>query len=261
MGVLHSVCGVGIAMAAACSVPAVTFLPTDDAQLDSRLSDSPTLDAALDAAADAAPPVRCAPGRVIHLDVTPVEPGAAIPDGRLVVVFYQFGLEVVPRPPHLVGYDQPFQGASTGVDLALGDITLPTQLDDYQLCPRTCGDLTEPACDCPEAKPKLALAWVLVVRDVNVSEIHEFTDENTYGIGHLQLGAADRAYAAPEELGFLVPGGVQDCLAPYSIEPPAAGTEFEDLGTPAANATFPLEVCVPSDSSCGSVRPPNLGRG
>jgi hypothetical protein len=218
-------------------------------------------DTPLDAAPDANRPANCAAGRVIHLDVHPVVPGAAIPNGHLVVVFYQFNDDIQPPPPNVIGYDRPFLGTSTGYDLPLEEIVMPAPLDDYQLCSRTCKDLADAACDCPVTEAKLALANVFVVRDEDGSgaiERSEITNENIFGIGYLQLGAADRAYPPPSTLDFLVPSGVQACLAPYSILPPPGGSGFNDLGTPAATATFSLDVCVPSDPSCRLLHRANL---
>jgi len=222
-----------------------------------------------DAARDGSPPdvtpvdaagARCATHRIIHFDVHPVVAGAAIPDGRLTVWFYQFNDDLMPRPQPFVAYDRPFAGTSTGVDIALDDITLPPRIEDYQLCPRTCKDLSDPACGC-QGGPKLALAFVAAYVDRDGSgaiESSEIDLNNEIGEGYVQLGAADRAYAPPTVLDFVVPKGIVDCLAPYSILPPPPGESFNDLGIPDQTATFPLDVCVPGDASCDQVRRPNL---
>lgn len=229
----------------------------------------PKSQAAADAAPDGAPDSlatdgpdpRCASHRIVHLDVHPVRAGAAIPDGRIVVTFFQFNDDIAPRPPRFVGYDRPFAGTSTGVDIAVDGVTLPPSIDDYQACARTCLDLANPACDCAAVEPKVALAEVVVARDVDGSgaiESGELIDANIFGVGYLILGASDRTYAAPNVLDFLLRDGIQDCLAPYSILPPPPDSSFDDLGIPAQTATFTLDVCVPGDASCDDLRRPNL---
>ena len=89
-------------------------------------------------------------------------------------------------------------------------------------------------------------------------ESSEVVDDNEYGVGYIQLGAADRAYAPPTVFDFLAPQGLVDCLAPYSILPPPANESFNDLGIPAADTRFPLDICVPGSASCSQVRRPNL---
>lgn len=215
----------------------------------------------LDATPVDAPGARCATHRIVHFDVHPVVAGAAVPDGRLTVWFYQFDDSLTPRPPRFVAYDRPFAGTSTGVDIALDDITLPPQIEDYKLCSRTCTDLSDPACGCQAAGPKLALAFVGAYVDRDGSgaiESSEIDFNNEIGVGYMQLGAADRAYAPPTVLDFVVPEGIVDCLAPYSILPVPPSEGFNDLGIPSQTATFPLDVCVPGDASCAHLRRPNL---
>jgi hypothetical protein len=206
-----------------------------------------------------APGERCATHRVVHFDVHPVVAGATIPDGRITAWFYQLNDDLKPRPPRLVTYDRPFTGTSTTVDISLDDVMLPQPLENYQLCERACDAL--PACGCTSAGPRLALAAVAVYVDRDGSgaiESSEVVDDNEYGVGYVQLGAADRAYAPPTVFDSLAPQGLVDCLAPYSILPPPANESFNDLGIPAEDARFPLDICVPGDASCSQVRRPNL---
>jgi hypothetical protein len=215
------------------------------------------IDADAASAADAPPQASCAAGKLC-LRVNPVAAGATIPDGRLVVVFYQMIEHVMPPVPELVGLDRPFTAATPTIEIPLADIVLPAPIDDYRLCPRTCLALDNPACDCPAAHPKIALAFVFVMRDLDASgaiEPAELVDENLYGVGVLQLGAADRAYAAPNALDPLLPDGILDGLAPYRIIPT---TDFDDLGIAAPGTVFDLDVCVPGDASCDMIRFPNL---
>lgn len=223
-------------------------------------ADTAPADAAPDAAPDAAGD-HCATHRVVHFDVHPVEAGATIPNGRITAWFYQLNDDLKPRPPRRVTYDRPFTGTSTTVDIALDDVMLPQPLGDYQACERSCDDLANPACGCTAAGPRFALASVAVYVDRDGSgaiESAEVIDDNEYGVGYIQLGAADKAYAPPNLFDFIAPQGLVDCLAPYSILPPPTGESFNDLGIPAADARFPLDVCVPGAASCSQVRRPNL---
>ena len=250
-------------------VSVVSTVACGDGSSDRRLDAlaTPVPDASPDAGPDAspdgppdAPPVRCATDRVVHLDVHRVVDGATIPDGRIVVRFHQFNDDIRPRPTFF-GYDRPYNGASNGVDIAISEIALPAPIDGYQLCERSCNDLTDPACSCPAGAPKLALGAVFVVRDSNHSgaiEAEELNDDDIYGIGWMQLGASDAAYPPPTALDSLAPQGIQDCLAPYSILPPAPGGFNERLGVPSPSETFRLDICVPDSDSCDLVRSPNL---
>ena len=217
-------------------------------------------DVAIDASADASPdaaPFSCATDTVIHFDVHPVAAGT-IPDGRLIVDLYQ--LQDNLNVPEQVIYDVPFTGASTSVDLTLADLALPANLDSYKLCPRTCYDLSNPACTCTAGQPNVALAAVLVMVDADHSgaiEPAELTRDNRYGIGVMSLGDSDAAYPPPTFLDPLAPEGIQGCLAPYSILPPMNGSIFDRLGIP-TSTTFPLDVCVPGSASCDMLRVPNL---
>jgi hypothetical protein len=213
-------------------------------------------DASADASTDAAP-FSCATDTVIHFDVHPVAAGT-IPDGRLIVDLYQ--LQDNLNVPEQVIYDVPFTGASTSVDLTLADLALPANLDRYKVCPRTCYDLSNPACTCTAGQPNVALAAVIVMVDADHSgaiEPAELTRDNRYGIGVMSLGDSDAAYPPPTFLDPLAPEGIQGCLAPYSILPPMNGSIFDRLGVP-TSTTFPLDVCVPGSASCDMLRVPNL---
>lgn len=217
-----------------------------------------SLDAALDAPPDAPGiPFNCTTDTTIHFAVHPVT-ADPIPDGRLVILVYQFidNLHVTPY----IGYDVPFIGTSTSLDFALADLALPAMLDDYYLCQRTCFDLANPACDCPALAPKIALGFVAVVSDLDHSgaiEQAELTQANRYGVGVMQLGQSDRAYPAPTVLDQLAPDGIQGCVAPYSILPADAGHQFDRIGIP-TTTTFSLDVCVPGSAACSMLRVPNL---
>jgi hypothetical protein len=218
--------------------------------------------AILDASPDAPPdapgiPFNCTTDTTLHFDVHPVAAGT-IPDGRLIVDIYQL-LDNLPVPQY-IAYDVPFSGTATSVDLALADITLPAALDDYYVCQRTCGDLSNPACDCPANGEKIALAFVFVLNDLDHSgaiEPVELTQTNRYGVGVMQLGQSDRAYPPPTTLDPLVPEGIQGCMAPYRIIPHDMGHLFDKLGIP-TTTTFPLDVCVPGSPSCSMLRVANL---
>lgn len=203
------------------------------------------------------PPLTCTPDTTIHFDVHPVGTGT-IPDGRLIVDMYQIS-DNLGVPEHVI-YDAPFTGTSTSVDLALSDIELPPNLDIYKACPRSCYDLTNPACTCTAGQPNIALAMVFVILDADHSgaiEPAELTEENLYGVGVMQLGDSDAAYPPPTFLDPLAPDGVLGCLAPYAILPPLPDSIFDRLGIP-TSTTFPLDVCVPGSASCDMLRVPNL---
>lgn len=213
-------------------------------------------DGAADAAPDA-PPFTCAAGAVVHLDVHPVG-GGTIPNGRLIVAFYQLidNLHV----PEFIGYDVAFSGTATTLDLPLADIQLPPVIDDYRYCPRSCLDLANPSCDCPVNQAKLGLAFVFVMRDADGSgkiDPAELTAANLYGVGVLQLGESDHAYGLPNALDGFALDGIQGCLAPYSILPPAPNSSFDRLGIPSVGP-LPLDVCVPESAACDQMRFPNL---
>jgi hypothetical protein len=213
-----------------------------------------------DAGSMDAPAARC-PNRVIHFAVHPVVAGAAIPNGRVLVDFAQFNDDLMLRPPRFIGYDRPFAGTATTLDIATDDIALPQKLGDYQLCERACKDLTDPTCGCKAGGPKIALALVGVYIDPDGSgaiEPGERAFANQIGAGYTILGAADTAYAAGTVLDELLPQGIVDCIAPYEILPPPANSSFNDLGIRASDAPFPLDVCAPPDASCDDVRFPNV---
>jgi hypothetical protein len=249
----------------ACQVAAVGCGDPPGGSADAALldHDAPTADAATtpDAAPpDAGPAWTCAPGGVVHLAVNPVPATATIPDGRLVVVFYQLLEPIAKAVPLFVGYDAPFAGTATTVDIPLASIVLPTPTDDYRLCPRTCFDLANPACDCPAAQPAVSLAMVFVMNDLDDSgaiEPAELVEENFYGVGFMHLGHADEAFPPPNVLDPLFPEGISGCLSPYRIVPPS-GDDFDQLGLPPEDTTFPMDVCVPGAAACDDVRFPNL---
>jgi hypothetical protein len=212
--------------------------------------------AAADASPDAAP-FSCATDTTIHFAVHPVAAGT-IPDGRLIVDLYQ--LQDNLPVPQFIAYDVPFTGTSTSIDLALADVALPTTLDQYKVCPRSCFDLANPACACTPGQPNVALAFVFVMGDLDHSgaiEPAELTRENRYGVGVMQLGDSDAAYPPPTILDPLAPEGIQGCLAPYAILPPAPSSIFDRLGIP-GTTTFDLDVCVPGSASCDMLRVANL---
>lgn len=201
-------------------------------------------------------PSTCPAGQVC-LNVTPVT-SAAIPNGRLIVAFYQLNDDIQPAPEAHVAYDVPFVGTSTSVQIALADLQLPTAIDDYRVCLRTCEDLANPACDCPAAEAKLATGLVAVMVDTDGSggiDPSEFVAENLYGVGVMHFGESDAAYPAANELEFLLPEGIRSGLSPYRI---IDGERFDQLGLPATDAVYDLDVCVPADESCESLRFPNL---
>jgi hypothetical protein len=237
-----------IALSIGCSDPA---RPAIDA---AGSTDSPTADASTDAPVDA-PPAPCPAGQLC-LRVNPVAP--TIPDGRLIVVFYQLVDDWMPYPPFVLPVDIPFSGSATAIELPLASITLPSPIDDYYVCPRTCGDLSNPACDCPAAQAKIALAFVMVMVDANTSgaiEPAELVDANQYGVGWMQLGVSDAAYPVGHALDVLAPEGIQSGLAPYEI---IDLSPFDKLGIPPPGTTFDLDVCTPNTASCDLVRFPNL---
>jgi hypothetical protein len=202
-------------------------------------------------------PFNCTTDTTIHLDVHPVATGT-IPDGHLVVDFFSY-FDNLPVPQY-IAYDAPFSGTSTSVDLALADIALPADFDEYYVCPRSCVDFSNPACDCPANREKIALAFVFVVIDLDHSgaiEIAELADENVYGVAVTQLGQSDRAYPPPTTLDTLVPEGIQGCMAPYRVIPPTPPHIHDQLGIP-TTTTFPLDVCVPGSASCSMLRYPNV---
>ena len=255
-----------LVVVAGCSDPAssVDAAGGDDAPAtpDALASDGATAidgTTAIDASGPDAMPGDCPAGELC-LRVNKVVPTATIPDGRLVVVFYQLVDDIDPYPPLRAGLDVPFTGTSTRVDTLLSQITLPTPVDDYQFCPRACLNLDNPACDCPPAQPKVALAFVFAMQDPDLSgaiEPAELVEDNIYGVGYLQLGASDADYPVPNVFDMLFTEGILDGLVPYEvIDPPTS--VFDVLGLPPAGTVFDLDVCVPGDASCDTVRFPNL---
>lgn len=199
----------------------------------------------------------CGPGRLC-LRPRPVVPGAAIPAGRVVVAFYQFIDDIQLDPFVHIGYDAAFSAAGKTIKIPLSQVVQPPQLDDFRLCVRECFDLADPACDCPAAEAKVTTAFVFVVSDTDGSgaiEPAELTEENMYGVGYLHLGGADQAYPAPNALDVVFPEGIREGLTPYRI---IEGDPFDQLGAPAPGTVFELDVCVPGDASCSSMRFPNL---
>lgn len=199
----------------------------------------------------------CGPGQLC-LRPRPVVPGAAIPAGRVVVAFYQFIDDIQLEPSIHIGYDAPFAASGQPIKIPLASIVQPSRLDDFRLCVRECLDLADPACACPAAEAKVTTAFVFVVADTNGSgatEPAEVTEDNIYGVGYLHLGGADTAYPAPNALDSVFPEGIREGLSPYRI---IKGEPFDQLGVPAAGTVFELDVCVPGDASCSSLRYPNL---
>lgn len=213
------------------------------------------------ATADAAPDtaVDTCPAGQLCFRVNKVVPGATIPDGRLVVVFRQFNDNITPQPIRQITLDRAFDGTATTIEFPLSDIGLPTPIDDYRLCSRTCSNISMPQCDCIAAEAKVALAVVLVIRDVDMSGTIEQaeldTSANRYGGGYMQIGAADQAYPNPQMLQHLFLEGIEDGLVPYRV---IESGLIDDLGIAAPGMVFDLNVCVPGDASCDSARPPNL---
>jgi hypothetical protein len=198
------------------------------------------------------------PDTLVHLRADPVVPGAAIPDGRLVVIFYQLIDDYRPAPPLHIAGDVPLSGTATSIELSLSELALPTSIDDYRLCIRTCRDLSDAACDCPAGQPAVALAAVLAVRDVDGSgaiEPGELVPANFYGEGYLELGAAARGFPAPNPLDIIFPEGIDEGLTPYRI---IRGSPFDKLGLPPEDRVFDLRLCVPGDASCAMLQTPNL---
>lgn len=210
------------------------------------------------AAADDAPPASCPAGKLCF-QVNKLVPTAAIPNGHLIVAFYQINDDLTPYPPVLPTLDVPFDGGAARIELTLADIELPTAIDDYRICTRTCTDLDDPACDCSAPGAKVALAFVLAVVDADMSgaiEPAELTSgENIYGIGYMQIGAADMAYPNPQALMSLFPEGIENGIEAYRII--ESGT-FDKLGIAMPGVVFGFDVCVPGDASCGDLRAPNL---
>jgi hypothetical protein len=248
-----------LALLAACDKPSSS---TTDASTSGNKDASTTPDtstpsgAATDAAIDALPQ-NCPTGQLCFY-INKVVPTATIPNGRIVVMFYQFNDDVDPYPTLVSTLDKPFVGASTMVQVPLGDIGKPTPLDDYELCPRTCLDLNNPACDCPANQPRVALAFVLAMVDPNMSgmiEPAELDEDNMYGVGYMSIGTAPMAYPNAAPLQSLFPNGIVSGVAPYEII--EAGT-FDKLGVPPPGAVFLMDVCVPGDASCNQMRFPNL---
>lgn len=224
--------------------------PVSDEPPGADLSQEPG-ESDLDAAAS------CGPGELC-LRPRPVVPGAAIPAGRIVVAFYQFIDDIQLDPAIHIGYDAAFSKPKKTIKIPLNQIVQPTQLDDFRLCVRECIDLADPACDCPAAEAKVTTAFVFVVSDANGSgaiEPAEMTEDNMYGVGYLHLGGADQAYPAPNTLDSVFPEGIREGLTPYRI---IDGDPFDQLGAPAPGTVFELDVCVPGDASCSSMRFPNL---
>jgi hypothetical protein len=200
------------------------------------------------------------PAGSLCLHVNPVVPGATIPDGRLVVMFYQlFDLFQSPPPFH-VALDIPFAGSSTRIDVDLASLVLPIPLDGYEVCTRGCLDLTNPACNCVSGQPRAAPAPVYVIRDADMSgaiELAELVEENVYGVGYVELGVSDASYPAPNVLDWLFTEGILPGILPYEIID--VQNEIHDvLGIPPAGTVFDLDVCVPQDASCDMMRIPNL---
>lgn len=182
-----------------------------------------------------------------------------IPDGRVIVLFYQLIDDIRPEVPPSIGYDQTFTGASKQVTITMSGIVLPQPIDDYYVCRRACDDRTDPACRCAADEAKLALAGVWVVRDANLSGRIEPSEllvaDNLIGVGFLGMGTSDAAYPASSPLEALAPEGIQECLAPYSILPPPDDSGFHQLGIPQRNEMFWLHVCAPEDDACELVLP------
>jgi len=211
--------------------------------------------------ADASPPLDAPAGPRISIRVRPVVAGAAIPDGRLVVAFYQQNDDLTVDPKFHVGYDVAFSGQSQMIEIPLGGVVLPGAIDDYRFCPRDCEDLSDPACDCRAAEAKVAMAYVFVLPDANGSgkiESAEVSLAGAYGIGQLFLGATDKAYPLPNTLDFMFIEGLVEGLAPYRLIPPAPQSSYERLGIPASGTVFELDVCSPGDGSCSMLRVPNI---
>lgn len=218
-------------------------------------SSQPDASTDLDAAdVDAPPPVECEAGASLTMRAHAVRPTDAIPAGRLVIAFYQFSDDVEPYPALVVGFDEPLAAFAPGearcIDVDLATVTAPTS-DDYQLCQRTCFDLTDPACDCPGTPPEPTMAFVLVVRDADDSgaiEPAELLEESNFiGAGYLGVAGSAAAQTPPTWIDPLFPEGVGAGVQPYRV---IDTDSFDQLGIHQDGTVYDLNLCPAGDATC-----------
>lgn len=225
------------------------------ASSDASITDAGAADA-MASAPDAAPS-DCAPEQLCFINhALGSEP---IPNGRTVVMFYQFNDDLIPEPAFHLGYDEPFDGSQGTLEIPRSSITLPTPLDDYYLCQRICSDLSNDACNCFGEDARATFAFVFVVSDTDNSgaiELAEIDEANIFGVAGMHVNSAEQDFPIPNVFDSLFIDGVLQGIHGYTVEPSSGS--FDVLTIPEPGAYFDMTLCVPGSDECADLPFPNL---
>jgi hypothetical protein len=142
---------------------------------------------------------------------------APITEGRFAIVWFRLEGSVAADPT--VAIDVPFDLTSSYLEVNLGDVPLPPDID--KMCERACED----AVDCPACTGdfEASVAYVMVVVDTDMSGSIEATEvadpDNVVGIANTAVvwsNTTATAVAAPYDDQF--PSGTVEGLAAYRID-------------------------------------------
>lgn len=199
-------------------------------------------------------PGTCA-ANTICLDVTSVRPNGKPLPGRLVLLWAQLNREGL-DPVAEAGYDVPFLGTETKVDIPIAQIAPP--LDANLLCERACDD--EYSCACQGAT-RVGVGYVVVLVDENQNgkadlgstniDSEQFVGVAAVGIGYSAVAlkpTPQLEYKPGAFLPSLFTQGVELGVSVHPLVPSPAGP-FDAMGAVAANTRFKLAVCDTTDEN------------
>jgi len=186
------------------------------------------------------------------LDVKKLSGSAAVPAGRLGILWVQLNDNVTAAP--LVAHDAAFDPSATEVHVPLASLAQPDEAN--LLCQRSCTDGA--SCPCTGG-PRVGLAVVVVLADSNGNQhidAAETVESNAYGYGYVVLGYSAVAQGVLDPpFDYLFPEGIDAGTAPYRV---LKHTDtFDGLGKVTTGTRFDLNVCAPTDSGC-DLPTPNL---
>ncbi len=191
---------------------------------------------------------------VLHLTAMLAD-GAAIPDGRLGVIWYQFDDDYAVEPQ--IAHDSPFDGAAAATDLPLGDVGVPRDDLLYDYARATWPD---------DETPRVGVGIVFVAGDpdgngrIDVAEFDLFetwwTGGNVYGFASVSLGwCAQEHVPSPDLVRWLWLDGIRSGTWPYRIVPRPGEEKYMDsmeMGT--IEESYDLHLVTPGEALAPHIR-------
>lgn len=193
---------------------------------------------------DAGPTVGTCGASTLCLDVSSLRQGATPHAGRLVLVW----MSLVGGPSE-IGYDAPFAGTETQMQIPLASVTPPSDANAF--CEKSsAGQCTGPV--------KLGYGVVGVIDDSGTGKAA--LGERALGLSDAKVLYSQTALKPPPK-GYVWAGVPMDQAFPSGVEQGANAYvapqgNFQDLVPAQAGATFKLQVCDTNDGVNCSIKAP-----